>query len=228
MQLAALESATLRAASPVPPQQAAEALRAATERLGGKGKLCSAGRPRHAHLLRRAVRGAARLDRRGAQRGARATGRGAAAQGARAATAARSRVVLSGDVVIAQASASRSSGRRRSRRPAGRSRRSPSWRGSSRAARRFAGRSPAPCSASWSAWSRSRPRRGWPARSPRRPASGWFSPTRAARSGPAARSPCSPAAPDSRDASSLPGRLEWTLAPRWLRRRPRRRATSAA
>ena len=39
MQLAALESATLRTASPVPPQQAAEALRAATERLGGKSKI---------------------------------------------------------------------------------------------------------------------------------------------------------------------------------------------
>jgi general secretion pathway protein M len=43
MQLAALESASLRAASPVPPQQAAEALRAATERLGGKGKLALQG-----------------------------------------------------------------------------------------------------------------------------------------------------------------------------------------
>ena len=43
MQLAALESATLRSASPVPPQQAAEALRAATERLGGKGKLALQG-----------------------------------------------------------------------------------------------------------------------------------------------------------------------------------------
>ena len=43
MQLAALESATLRTASPVPPQQAADALRAATERLGGKGKLALQG-----------------------------------------------------------------------------------------------------------------------------------------------------------------------------------------
>jgi len=43
MQLAALESATLRTASPVPPQQAAEALRAATERLGGKGKIALQG-----------------------------------------------------------------------------------------------------------------------------------------------------------------------------------------
>jgi len=43
MQLAALESATLRSASPVPPQQAAEALRAATERLGGKGKIALQG-----------------------------------------------------------------------------------------------------------------------------------------------------------------------------------------
>lgn len=42
-QLAALESATLRSASPVPPQQAAEALRAATERLGGKGKIALQG-----------------------------------------------------------------------------------------------------------------------------------------------------------------------------------------
>jgi general secretion pathway protein M len=43
MQLAAFESATLRAASPVPPQQASEALRAATERLGGKGKIALQG-----------------------------------------------------------------------------------------------------------------------------------------------------------------------------------------
>lgn len=39
MQIAALESETLRGASPVPATQAAEALRAATERLGGKGKI---------------------------------------------------------------------------------------------------------------------------------------------------------------------------------------------
>ena len=39
MQLAALESETLRGASPVPATQAADALRAATERLGGKGKI---------------------------------------------------------------------------------------------------------------------------------------------------------------------------------------------
>lgn len=39
MQLAALESESLRAASPVPPAQAAEALRGATERLGSKAKL---------------------------------------------------------------------------------------------------------------------------------------------------------------------------------------------
>ena len=39
MQLAAFESAALRSASPVPPAQANEALRAATERLGGKGKI---------------------------------------------------------------------------------------------------------------------------------------------------------------------------------------------
>jgi general secretion pathway protein M len=39
MQLAALESAALRSASPVPQAQATEALRAATERLGGKGKI---------------------------------------------------------------------------------------------------------------------------------------------------------------------------------------------
>ena len=43
MQLAAFESTTLRAAAPVPPQQAAEALRAATERLGGKGKIALQG-----------------------------------------------------------------------------------------------------------------------------------------------------------------------------------------
>jgi len=43
MQLAALESAALRTASPVPPQQAAEALRAATERLGGKGRIALQG-----------------------------------------------------------------------------------------------------------------------------------------------------------------------------------------
>lgn len=43
MQLAALESATLRSASPVPPAQATEALRAATERLGGKGKIALQG-----------------------------------------------------------------------------------------------------------------------------------------------------------------------------------------
>ena len=36
-------STTLRSASPVPPQQAAEALRAATERLGGKGKIALQG-----------------------------------------------------------------------------------------------------------------------------------------------------------------------------------------
>lgn len=39
MQLAALESEGLRAASPVPPAQAADALRGATERLGSKAKL---------------------------------------------------------------------------------------------------------------------------------------------------------------------------------------------
>lgn len=39
MQLAAIESETLRAASPVTPAQANEALRAATERLGSKAKL---------------------------------------------------------------------------------------------------------------------------------------------------------------------------------------------
>jgi general secretion pathway protein M len=39
MQLAALESESLRSASPVPPARAADALRAATERLGGKGKI---------------------------------------------------------------------------------------------------------------------------------------------------------------------------------------------
>jgi general secretion pathway protein M len=43
MQLAALESASLRSASPVPPAQAAEALRSATERLGGKGKIAFQG-----------------------------------------------------------------------------------------------------------------------------------------------------------------------------------------
>jgi general secretion pathway protein M len=43
MQLAALESESLRTASPVAPAQAAEALRAATERLGGKGKLALQG-----------------------------------------------------------------------------------------------------------------------------------------------------------------------------------------
>ena len=43
MQLAALESAALRSASPVPPAQANEALRAATERLGGKGKIALQG-----------------------------------------------------------------------------------------------------------------------------------------------------------------------------------------
>lgn len=39
MQLAALESEGLRAAAPVPPAQAADALRGATERLGSKAKL---------------------------------------------------------------------------------------------------------------------------------------------------------------------------------------------
>lgn len=39
MQIAGLESEALRAASPVPPAQAAEALRAATERLGSKARL---------------------------------------------------------------------------------------------------------------------------------------------------------------------------------------------
>ena len=43
MQMAALESSSLRSASPVPPAQAAEALRAATERLGGKGKIAFQG-----------------------------------------------------------------------------------------------------------------------------------------------------------------------------------------
>jgi len=43
MQLAAVESAALRSASPVPPAQATEALRAATERLGGKGKIALQG-----------------------------------------------------------------------------------------------------------------------------------------------------------------------------------------
>jgi general secretion pathway protein M len=43
MQLAAFESATLRSASPVPAAQASEALRAATERLGGKGKIALQG-----------------------------------------------------------------------------------------------------------------------------------------------------------------------------------------
>jgi general secretion pathway protein M len=43
MQLAAFESAALRSASPVPAAQASEALRAATERLGGKGKIALQG-----------------------------------------------------------------------------------------------------------------------------------------------------------------------------------------
>ena len=43
MQLAASESAALRSASPVPPAQASEAVRAATERLGGKGKVALQG-----------------------------------------------------------------------------------------------------------------------------------------------------------------------------------------
>ena len=43
MQIAAFESAALRSASPVPPAQANEALRAATERLGGKGKIALQG-----------------------------------------------------------------------------------------------------------------------------------------------------------------------------------------
>jgi len=43
MQLAAIESEALRTASPVAPAQAADALRAATERLGGKGKLALQG-----------------------------------------------------------------------------------------------------------------------------------------------------------------------------------------
>ena len=43
MQLAALESESLRTASPVPPAQAAEALRAASERLGTKAKLALQG-----------------------------------------------------------------------------------------------------------------------------------------------------------------------------------------
>ena len=43
MQMAAAESAGLRSASPVPPAQASEALRAATERLGGKGKIALQG-----------------------------------------------------------------------------------------------------------------------------------------------------------------------------------------
>jgi general secretion pathway protein M len=43
MQVAAAESAALRSASPVPPAQANEALRAATERLGGKGKIALQG-----------------------------------------------------------------------------------------------------------------------------------------------------------------------------------------
>ena len=43
MQLAAFESAALRSASPVPPAQASEAVRAATERLAGKGKVALQG-----------------------------------------------------------------------------------------------------------------------------------------------------------------------------------------
>jgi general secretion pathway protein M len=43
MQIAAVESAALRSASPVPAAQANEALRAATERLGGKGKIALQG-----------------------------------------------------------------------------------------------------------------------------------------------------------------------------------------
>jgi general secretion pathway protein M len=43
MQLAALESASLRSVSPVPPAQASEAVRAATERLAGKGKIALQG-----------------------------------------------------------------------------------------------------------------------------------------------------------------------------------------
>ncbi len=43
MQLAALESEALRSASPVPPAQATEALRAASERLGTKAKLALQG-----------------------------------------------------------------------------------------------------------------------------------------------------------------------------------------
>ena len=38
---------------------------------------------------------------------------------------------------------------------------------------------------------------------------------RAERSGPAAPLPVLTGGPDSRDATFLPGRLEWTLAPRW-------------
>jgi len=43
MQLAALESESLRTASPVPPAQATDALRAASERLGSKAKLALQG-----------------------------------------------------------------------------------------------------------------------------------------------------------------------------------------
>src|SRR6185369_8423029 len=45
-----------------------------------QGQDRAAGRSRHPHLHRRAVRGTAQLDRRGAQRGARASGRSAAAE----------------------------------------------------------------------------------------------------------------------------------------------------
>ena len=81
MQLAAFESAALRSASPVPPAQANEALRAATERLGGKGKIALQGDRAVLTFSGVPFEALAQLARRSAQRGARAAGRSAAPQG---------------------------------------------------------------------------------------------------------------------------------------------------
>ena len=191
MQIAAAESAALRAAPPVPPAQAGAALQAATERLGGKGKTALQGDRAVAHLHRRAVRGTcATGSAEVAQRGARAADRGAAAQ-ARAAG-------YSGTIVVdargqlrdpraAQAPAL-DADRRRDRLGRIDLRRA----GLGQVAQRGACAGPSPAlivGVLVGAGRCSRRPSGSRARSPRRPTSACSSPMRAARSGPAAPSP---------------------------------------
>ena len=226
MQLAAFESAALRSASPVPPAQADRSAARRDRAARRQGQDRAAGRPRRAHLLRRAVRGLAQLARRGAQRGARAAGRSAAPEGRfrlqrldldhpggqlmirkkrnrqlwspTVASTGWSESTLAEQAWVAGARRGGALGRRRRHR---------------RRARR-AGR----CS---------RRRRGWRARSPRRPTAGCSSPMRAEPSGPAAPLPSSPAAPTAATRARCPA----GSSGRWRRAgtaSSSRRATSAA